>query len=36
MVGMAKPFTHAELKQVAGYLATLPTDLKTVPQSRFR
>ena len=36
MVGMAKPFTHAELKQVAAYLATLPTELKTVPQSRFR
>ncbi|MDP3824280.1 MAG: c-type cytochrome [Burkholderiales bacterium] len=36
MVGMAKPFTRAELKQVAGYLATLPADLKTVPQSRFR
>jgi cytochrome c553 len=36
MVGMAKPFTHAELKLVAGYLATLPTELKTVPQSRFR
>ena len=36
MVGMAKPFTHAELKQVAGYLATLPTELKTVQQSRFR
>lgn len=36
MAGMAKPFTHAELKQVAAYLATLPTELKTVPQSRFR
>ena len=36
MVGMTKPFTHAELKQVAGYLATLPTELKTVQQSRFR
>jgi cytochrome c553 len=36
MMGMAKPFTHAELKQVSAYLATLPTELKTVPQSRFR
>ncbi len=36
MVGMVKPYTHAELKQVSAYLATLPTELKTVPQSRFR
>ena len=36
MAGMAKPFSHAELKQLAGYLATLPGDLKTVPESRFR
>ena len=36
MMGMAKPYTHAELKLVSAYLATLPTDLKTVPQSRFR
>ena len=36
MAGMAKPFSHAELKKIAGYLATLPTDLKTVPESRFR
>ena len=36
MMGMAKPFTHAELKQVTAYIATLPTELKTVAQSRFR
>jgi cytochrome c553 len=36
MAGMAKPFSHAELKQLAGYIASLPSDLKTVPQSRFR
>ncbi len=36
MAGMAKPFSHAELKQIASYIATLPTDLKTVPESRFR
>jgi len=36
MAGMAKPFSHAELKLLASYLATLPGDLKTVPESRFR
>jgi len=36
MMGMAKPFTHAELKLVTAYLASLPTELKTVPQSRMR
>jgi len=28
-------FTHAELKLLSEYLAGLPGDLKTVPQSRF-
>jgi len=32
----ARMFTHAELKQLASYIATLPGDLRTVPQSRFR
>lgn len=36
MAGMAKPFSHAELKKLAGYLASLPSDLKVVPESRFR
>lgn len=36
MMGMARPFTHAEAKQLAAYIATLPGELKTVPQSRFR
>jgi cytochrome c553 len=36
MMGMARPFTHAEAKQLAAYFATLPSELKTVPQSRFR
>ena len=36
MMGMARPFTHAELKVVADYIASLPTELKTVAQSRFR
>lgn len=36
MAAQAKPFSHAELKQIAGYLASIPGDLKTVPQSKFR
>ncbi len=36
MMGMARPFTHAETKLLAVYLASLPTELKTVPQSRWR
>jgi cytochrome c553 len=34
--GKKKPvFSNAEIKQVAEYLASLPGELKTVPQSRF-
>ena len=36
MMGMARPYTHAEAKVLATYIATLPTELKTVPQSRWR
>ncbi|KNZ33499.1 MAG: cytochrome C [Methylibium sp. NZG] len=36
MVGMARPFTRAELKLMADYIGSLPGDLKTVPESRFR
>jgi cytochrome c553 len=36
MAAIAQPFTNAQLKQIAQYLATLPSDLHTVPQSRFR
>jgi cytochrome c553 len=36
MAGMAQQFTHAQLKQLAQYLSSLPSDLHTVPQSRFR
>ena len=36
MMGMARPFTLAEAKQLAAYFASLPGELKTVPQSRFR
>ncbi len=36
MMGMARPFTHAELKALAGYIASLPGELQTVTESRFR
>ena len=36
MMGMARLFTHAEVKVIANYMASLPGDLKTVPQSRWR
>lgn len=36
MGGIAKQFTNAELKELANYVGGLPTDLKTVPQSRFK
>jgi len=36
MAGIAKQFTNAELKVLASYVSSLPSDLKTVPQSRFR
>lgn len=36
MAGMAQPFTHAQLKVLAQYLASLPSELHTMPQSRFR
>ncbi|MFM2347242.1 MAG: hypothetical protein RL654_1995 [Pseudomonadota bacterium] len=36
MAGMAKPYTTAELKALADHIATLPGDLRTVTQSRFR
>ncbi len=36
MVGMARPYTQAETKVLANYFASLPGELKTVPQSRFR
>jgi len=36
MMGMARPFTHAEAKVLAKYFASLPGELKTVPQARFR
>ncbi|WP_375186338.1 c-type cytochrome [Aquabacterium sp.] len=36
MANQARMFTHAELKLLSGYVASLPGDLKTVPQPRFR
>ena len=36
MAAQVKPFTHAELKKLANYIGSLPSeDLKTVPESRF-
>jgi cytochrome c553 len=36
MAGMARQYTHAELKLMADYIASLPGDLRVVPQSSFR
>ena len=36
MGGVAKQFSNAELKELANYVGSLPSDLKTVPESRFR
>ncbi|HUQ00116.1 MAG TPA: c-type cytochrome [Aeromicrobium sp.] len=36
MMGMARPYTHAEIKAMAKYLASLPGELKTVQLPEFR
>jgi len=36
MAGQVKQFSHAELKTLAKYIASLPGELKTVPQSKMR
>lgn len=36
MGGIAKQFSNAELKELAAYVHSLPGELKTVPQKRFR
>lgn len=36
MGGMAAPFSHSELKLLAQYIGSLPGELKTVPEARFR
>ena len=36
MAGIAKQFSNAELKELARYVGSLETELRTVPESRFR
>ena len=36
MAGQVKQFNNAELKAIASYISTLPTELATVPQGKFR
>ena len=36
MAGMVKQYTNAELKLLAGYLASVAGEVKTVPENRFR
>jgi cytochrome c553 len=36
MMGMARPYTHEEVKLLAAYISSLPSELKTVAQSRWR
>ena len=36
MMGMARPFTHAEIKALSKYLSSLPGELKTVQLPEFR
>ncbi|NUZ05925.1 c-type cytochrome [Piscinibacter koreensis] len=36
MQGMARPYTRAELRVLANYLASLPGELRLIEQSRFR
>jgi cytochrome c553 len=36
MAGQVKQFSNAELKAIANYISTLPTELATVPQAKFR
>ncbi len=35
MSGMAKPYTHSELKKIANYLSSLPAEIHTVQKSPF-
>jgi cytochrome c553 len=36
MMGMARPFTRTEIKNIAAYLSSLPGELKTVQMPEFR
>lgn len=36
MAGIAKQYSNAEMKAMANYISSLPGDLKTIPQSKFK
>ncbi len=36
MAGQVKQFSNAELKAIAAYIGSLPSEMATVPQSKFR
>ena len=36
MAGQVKQFSNAELKAIASYIGSLPTEMATVPQGKFR
>lgn len=36
MAGQVKQFSNAELKAIANYIGSLPTEMATVPQGKFR
>ena len=36
MAGIAKQFTNAELKELANYVQSLPSELHTIPQAKFK
>jgi cytochrome c553 len=36
MVGMAKTLSDGEIKQIAAFISSLPGELKTIPQGKFR
>ena len=36
MGGITKQFTNAELKELANYVHSIPGELKTVPQAKFK
>jgi cytochrome c553 len=36
MMGMSRPFTHVEIKEIAAYLSSLPAEIHTVQLPEFR
>jgi cytochrome c553 len=36
MSAMAKPLTNADIEQITAYLSTLPGEMRTVPQAKFK